>query len=332
MWRQVRILKENNAVRPTVLLIASKFDYSTDHISFQLEDMGVNYLRLNTDQLSEYRLCLDPINARLSGHDESELEFEIDESSLRAIYFRAPTFLRDNYQPDLDLHDQLKRTQWAAFVRALSVFDGVKWVNHPQATYQAEIKPYQLRVAERVGFRVPETRVTNSATHVDFGSSVIMKALDTVLLKSKGRESFVYTHLLHSDELREGDLSIAPVILQTPLVPKTDIRVTVIGSEVFATSIKIGGKGTDTDWRIHKHSVSYEAIVLPPSIEKKCIELVSSLGLSFGAIDLIDHDNEYHFVEINPTGEWAWLMEPTGMAIDKALAEFLVRDERRSQL
>lgn len=41
-------------------------------------------------------------------------------------------------------------------------------------------------------------------------------------------------------------------------------------------------------------------------------------------IDLAKCGNRYYFLEINPTGEWAWLVDELGFPIDEALADELV--------
>ncbi len=50
---------------------------------------------------------------------------------------------------------------------------------------------------------------------------------------------------------------------------------------------------------------------------------MSELGLSFGAIDLIESNNGYYFIEVNPTGEWAWLVENAGLKIYEGVVDYL---------
>lgn len=54
--------------------------------------------------------------------------------------------------------------------------------------------------------------------------------------------------------------------------------------------------------------------------------LLKSLGLRFGGIDLAVSDGEYYFLEVNPTGEWAWLVDATALPIDEAIAGALSRE------
>lgn len=89
-------------------------------------------------------------------------------------------------------------------------------------------------------------------------------------------------------------------------------------------SITKNNKGIDGDWRIHKENLEYNLIILPTDIENKCINLLEKLNLKFGCIDLIKHKEDYYFLEINPTGEWDWLMYNLELDIDIKISELLI--------
>lgn len=310
---------------PEILIISDIHDYSTDFVTNQLNKCDASYLRLNRDQFKNFRINLIPAKQKLFGETEKFI-FEINPKILKSIYFRAPIYLRDNYQPNLSLNDQLSRNQWASFIRALILFDNVLWVNNPHATYKAEIKPYQLYLAEKIGFKIPNTIIANDIPPQNFvGDKLILKTLDPALLNLDGKEGFVYTNIVSYKELKGANLSSTPVIFQEPLIPKIDIRVTVIDETVFAVTIKKNNKGIDIDWRLEKDSLDYSEIKIPYKIENKCIKLLKELDLKFGAIDLVIYGEDYYFIEINPTGEWSWLMSHTDLAIDKTIAELLIK-------
>ncbi|MBL9081829.1 MAG: hypothetical protein JNK76_08500 [Planctomycetales bacterium] len=319
-------------ISPHVLLLSTKHDYSTDHVVWQLRQLGLSYVRLNRDQLPQMQLELEPTPPSLVGKSEHQT-FEITSETLRSIYFRAPVFLRDNYQPSIPPEEQFARSQWAAFIRALTVFDSAFWINHPTPTYQAEIKPLQLATAAAVGFRIPRTVVTNSAKATalkSLGSQLATKVLDGVVLRVNEQEGFIYTHIVTSGELAEGEISSAPIIVQEAIVPKVDIRVTVVGDRAFAAEIvSASGDGFSNDWRINKSNIQYRPITLPSNVENRCLQLVRKLGLVFGGIDLALRGGEYFFIEINPTGEWAWLMPHTKYPIDYEIANMLAAGNNR---
>ena len=45
------------------------------------------------------------------------------------------------------------------------------------------------------------------------------------------------------------------------------------------------------------------------------MNVVSEMGLRFAGVDLAFVDNEYVFIELNPTGEWSWLVEAASLDI-----------------
>ena len=155
-----------------------------------------------------------------------------------------------------------------------------------------------------------------------------IKTLDPGLLKTDDKEAFIYTNIVTGGELIKNNLRSAPVVIQEYLFPKLDIRVTVVGRKVFAVKILRQGKKIDGDWRrIKKEELEYIPIKLPDDISQLCINLVKKLGLIFGAIDLAFANGEYYFLEINPTGEWAWLVNSVNFPIHKEIAYLLAQGE-----
>ncbi|QDU44321.1 RimK-like ATP-grasp domain protein [Symmachiella dynata] len=248
---------------------------------------------------------------------------------LRSVFFRRPVFLRDYGDDSQSPDERFSRIQWAAFLRNLMLFREACWVNDPTATYKAEHKAVQLSLAAEIGFSVPDTRITNSPHPNCLGNDcdeVAVKGLDTVLLRYGGREMFGFTTFCSRHELEPLVWQSAPATIQAALIDKVDIRVTVVEDQVFAASITTGGKPVSGDWRCNKRDVEFKNIELPSPTETLCREIVRKLGLRFGGVDLALCDGKYFFLEINPTGEWAWLVDSAGLPIDEAIADVLARE------
>lgn len=304
---------------PKVLLISNRFDFSTDFIAVELANQGIDFIRINRDELKDYIIEFDPIKPEIKA-TYNDYSFTISIKHLESIYYRAPTFLRDIYQEGLSEDEQLIRTQWAAFVRSLCVFENVKWLNNPTAIYKAEIKPYQLFIANKLGIKIPKTTVSNVTLSSDFEYQAI-KSIDTAIVSSGENEGFVYTEIYKKDELEEVKYT-SPFFIQQGLVPKIDIRVTVVENEVIAIKIT-SDKEIDEDWRRYKDELTYSIFELPKEVHDFCINYTKKLNLNFGAIDLVLHNNDYYFIEINPTGEWSWLQKNTGYSFDKLIVKSL---------
>ena len=73
--------------------------------------------------------------------------------------------------------------------------------------------------------------------------------------------------------------------------------------------------------RAEVYDLPHRVLTLPQSVGTQCIDLVSRLGLMFGAIDLIlAPDGRYLFLEINPNGQWYWLEEITGVPLTTTIS------------
>jgi len=313
------------ATKPEVLILSSRTDFSCDYVVGRLAALGRPYLRLNTEDLPSYEITLDPLRKEF-GCKIKNTSFLISTESLRSVWFRRSIYLRDSGASiPLSADEQIARMQWAAFIRGLMVFDQARWFNHPGATYFAEQKPLQLSVAKEVGFSVPQTLITNDAAKAEAFSSerLAVKGVDTIIAYESGEEVFAFTNILPKAHLTTECLRPFPVIVQEAMLPKVDIRVTVVGDAVFAASITRDGCEIEGDWRSDKTGLCYSRHSLPSTVERLCLKLMDRLGLRFGAIDLVQRSSDYFFLEINPTGEWAWLVDATGMKIDEAIARAL---------
>ncbi|MBE3528689.1 RimK family alpha-L-glutamate ligase, partial [Enterobacter cloacae complex sp. I9] len=275
-----------------VLILSSMYDFSTDLVVQRLENNGDDFIRLNKEQLSDYEIFLDPINTILRVKGEY---VDVETSNVKSVWFRQPVFLRNTPGRSIDINEQLSLSQWNAFLRGLMVFDKAYWMNWPQATYAAESKPYQLMIAKKIGFSVPQTIISNSLGFDKLPSTkFIIKSMDTVLLKENDDCYFTYTSKANPADFTLDKTKQAPITFQEYIEDKLDIRVTIVGSKVYAVAIKSNGNAISDDWRtLKKEDLEYVDIELPVRIKKLCIEYVKLLGLNYGAIDFIKTKDEY---------------------------------------
>lgn len=305
------------------LVVSSLYDFSTDLVVQELERRKSKYIRLNREDFDSYRVTINIDDVSLEVYMGAE-NYRIT-ADLKAIYYRQPVFLRNTPDEPLSIDEQLSRSQWMGFLRSLAIFEKARWMNPLGATYLAEIKAYQLSTARKLGFKVPITFIGNDFARLqEIESRVIIKSLDTVLLREGGDCLFAYSTVEDSSELTDANVSSVPLTVQEYVSPKIDVRVTVIGKKITAVKITSSGQGIAEDWRlVDRNAIEYTEIKLPDYIEQQCVKLVEILGLNFGAIDLLESNGCYFFIEINPTGEWGWLVGD-GRRFDLDIAAWLV--------
>lgn len=307
-----------------VLIISNSRDFTTDYVCIELNKRQCSYIRINRDLFNTYFVDfnIDTLEFRIGMEDN---EYLIAPSKLKSIYYRAPIYLHYIPREILSFEEQLYRSQWMAFLRNLTVFEEVKWMNNPIATFKSENKMLQLKYARQCGMICPSTRIINCSDHINLKPKVYYaaKSLDTVILRQGKKEAFSYTNILDGNEIINSNLSYSPIVIQDNIDPKIDIRATVVGTRVFPVEIVCNGQGIYGDWRKNKGNANFVSTTLPPEINKSCIELTNRLGLSFGGVDLAFSNGKYYFIEINPTGEWAWLVNSSGHRIDHAICDYL---------
>lgn len=301
-----------------VLILSSLLDLSTDKICNLLNKKNISFLRINRDNIKDIYLTLDPLTSCMTCQYDNETWYVEDD--LRSVWWRNPTFLRNTLFSSRSFSKQLEISQWSAMLRGLMIYNRALWVNAPDATYKAESKPYQLKVAKQIGFHVPETIITNdSSSDVEkkIGDQIVLKSIDTILLRDKSYQYFAYTSIVEWEDCTSDNFNLFPSICQKIITPKLDLRVTVIGDMVWCNQVLYNNKEIEGDWRLHsKQYLSYPSFDLPIDVQKLCVLLVKSLGLVYGAIDLALSNDVFWFIEINPTGEWAWLDSPKSKIAD----------------
>lgn len=318
--------------RNLVLLISNKWDISVDFVVRELRERGVDFLRLNTEDLpfSDCAVVLPggsfvlPVNERV---------MEVDEN-LKSVLFRRPgkPFDESEYKGQLD-HAGIRycREQWHALVEGLLSIDNVLWINHPRVNDLMESKIVQLRKAFNAGFRIPRTCVTSNKTRArefieSCGGRAVAKSLCSSLIEYSDQEFFVFTNFIEDiDDVPVSEFGMAPSIFQEYMDNKVDYRVTVVGAELYAVRIESTQENpVPLDWRTQKKGLKFISSDLPQDVHNRCLKYVSQCGLVFGAIDLVRVRDEFYFLEINPNGEWGWLQEGAGLPIAEAIVDNLV--------
>lgn len=312
----------------SVLVVTNRQDVTTDFVILEMQRRGVPYVRLNSESLAQGVLRITP-ESGTNGFQLTVGERLLSLAEFGAAYYRRPGV---PHSTGLVPEEYLAycEGEWSAALKALYAFLDTRWLNSPQRIEAAENKPYQLFVASALGFPIPETCVTNDAREARrllAGGKMIGKSLRTALVGAANDERVIFTESIADvSAIDDTAIAVAPIIFQRQIVKALDVRVTVVGSAVFAAAIHSQTTVESTvDWRRGSNpDLEHSVVQLPADIKEKCVAIVKRFGLRFGAIDLVvDTDNKYWFLEINPNGQWAWIETRTGLPITAAIVDEL---------
>lgn len=309
------------------LIFSSSADIPNfEGVSGRLRQAGFEVIELLSDEVLAGRQKL-----QLEVHEGSRLlgidgHSPFDPKEVQAAWWRKPQWtqvVRQDAGQRLSLELELERMHLAI----ASLVPETAWLNSPGAMRAAESKLRQLDVAAELGFKCPQTLVTNDweKARSGFGSKkVVFKALRGGI-RREGEDRVVFTQRvdLNAAISASGTLPY-PGLLQAEIERLKEWRVTVVGTSVFPVAVYASRDGVD--WRRDQlqGQTRFASEKLDPMIEEACLALVGRLGLRYAAIDFIQEPSGgYVFLEANSNGQYAWLEEQLGLPISAEIARTL---------
>ncbi len=250
-----------------------------------------------------------------------------------AIYYLHPHLPKELLNLEPAGHRQFIHRQFEEMRRVLwSVFRHKRWINDPWRVMMADNKAYQMSVALEAGFVMPTTLITSDPNRVrkfydDNEGNIIVKLFATSPIMDK----VMYTNLVTPGHMKQIDsVRMSPSIFQACIEKEYELRITVVGDEVFPVKIHSqNDRETALDWRrkpkLNDSEVRMEPTSLPKDIHERIRSFMGAIGLRFGCIDMIvTPKHEYVFLEVNPSGQWYFIQTRTHLKIAQAIARLLV--------
>jgi glutathione synthase/RimK-type ligase-like ATP-grasp enzyme len=212
---------------------------------------------------------------------------------------------------------------WGTALAALWSGLPARFVNPPLAEERCGLKPLQLEAARRAGLLVPPT-LTTSDPEAARAFLASLAGAPAVLKPLVALDRADFTRLLPADGAGLEALRLAPAILQA-YVPGVDVRVTVVGTRLFACEIDARATGSPHDFRAAFDAARVAPCEVPAEVAAGLRRLLEELGLTYGAADfrVRERDGAWHFLEVNPSGQWLGFEQRTGLPITQAVAELL---------
>lgn len=316
-----------------ILVITNKSDITADYLIVALKKRRIPFYRFNSEdfpRLLQVELLLPQGKIFFFPYHNRGKKIEL--GRIKSVWYRLPG---DSVIPTHIMSPSHR--EFAGEVCQVTLENIWKaidclWMNHPDAIKASARKIAQLKLANELGFLIPDTMVTTDpskskkfyATHA---GRVIVKTLQTRVPRLLKRNKSIYTQELKLEDFTKiNGVRYCPTLFQEKIEKQADVRVTVVGEKVFAAKIHSQDfEDTMIDWRRNRsHKLVYSVINLPKTISNRCVKMVKQLNLIFGAMDLIlTPQGEYIFLELNANGQWGWIEERTGLPIRDAIINTL---------
>lgn len=297
-----------------ILIITNEHDITTDFIVKKLKESGLNFYRLNTNRIGpQLQLCFDLKKQTYTIIDEI-LQKEIDLTEIKSVYYRRPE-LPVKFEGLSDGESNFIRNELYFTLEGLyKILGEAFWINKIEAIRRAENKIYQLMLAQKIGFIIPNSLITNHRSTAlqfyDENNDCIIKPVKSGLIIANNiEEGIIFTSKVSLNDNNIDRIATCPVYLQKLIKKKGDVRVTIVGTKFFCALIHSqDSEVSKIDWRKSSNPLKHSNLTLPIEVKEKCLELMKILDLYFAAIDFVlDENDSFIFLEINPNGQWAWI-------------------------
>jgi glutathione synthase/RimK-type ligase-like ATP-grasp enzyme len=316
-----------------VLCITHSQDfYTIDIVQQALQQAGMPSFRFNSDEFATG----SKLNYALhNGEGVNDLLIngeKINTSQITGVWYRKLWKMK--------LPDEMEASYSDFIIKEYSTYQQlffhqlqhVPWMNNMQQDHLVgNDKLMQLTHARQAGLIIPGTVFTNDANTItnffnECKGELVVKLHGALSRSMEGNTAFFPTTKLNPADMERLDqLAYCPMIFQQYVSKSYELRVVYVDGDFFTGKIPNEHAGV-TDWRtISNQQVVWEKYELPQNEQEKIHNMMQSLQLTFGAIDIIRNTNgEYVFLEVNPQGEWGMLQKYLDYPIGQTIANKLI--------
>ena len=307
------------------MAVTHRNDISVDLVVAECEARSIEFYRFNTEDFPrQIRIAVSPAEPMSAVLMTEQGDIDLGGGGIWIWRPEWPTF-PDDITDVFDL--QLARQESVAALAGVLRLLANRCVSPPDAMQAARWKIPQLKLASDLGFLVPQTMVTSdpdSARRFTATAPTVLKAVADARVRING-EVWVGSAAAIASFADWSTAVVAPVLLQRQIDKEFDLRITVVGSDLYAVKIS-APPDTGVDVRdADPEDCAYEPFDVEPRLAEKCLQFLDRMGLRYGAFDFAaDPAGDIWFLECNPAGQWGWLEHYTGLPITSSLVDLLI--------
>lgn len=323
----LKVIGLNSFNKQRILLFSNVNDINSNVLGIYLLKNDINYIRINQEDFSNNFKTVLSISDKDSSSKFQISGDEFSDDNVPLIFHREFN-LQNHLFSTNGFVNKFISEEWNNFLITLNRKLSCPWINSLESSNISADRFRVFQLAVQFGFKIPDTIITNDGEevkkfYIKHNKQLVVKVVSHHNINSVGKTYSIYTHHFTDEDLQLLEsLRFSPCIFQKRINHNKEVRVTITRSEIFATELDLTDKYAPvTD--IHRLGVDYikkKAISLSNEYEKKCINLISSLGLDYGTIDLlVGLDNQYYFLEVNSSGDWYWIEKETAQPITQSI-------------
>jgi glutathione synthase/RimK-type ligase-like ATP-grasp enzyme len=320
-------------------------DYHTEAVRWALRQKGAPcevIYATNLAQKTGLNATFGPKGCEI---DIDSVHISLNEkSNIGSVWYRRSggTVLENSIHPADVAHSRYSWVQAVNGIQLALCNTSPLLVNSPERYFICENKVFQLYNAQKIGFAIPRTLVSNDKQQIikfiedlaSSGSRAICKPFNPHSWHtSDGRTEAFGTSLVTVEDVMRSDVRSSPNIYQEYVEKPYEVRLCAIGDNLFAA--KVDSQQFDEaaiDFRkiADTNRLGCQSIDIPMPIRTMCVKMLRSFGLSHGSFDfVVDSFGNWIFLELNEMGNFLWLEGANQkLPLLDCFSEFLISGDR----
>lgn len=300
-----------------ILIISNSLDNECDSIIRHLKKDQTDFFRLQTNELHTHYsidLSYSPLHFQIK---HRRARHSIMSSEVGAVWWShtsMPGEANELFEPHL--REFIDEEYYSILIALLAILNAdIPVINHPVKHLIAGHKSYQQRIANHVGFRLPNQLITNNGDlflNQHWSKSAVYKPISNSQYISNNKKSYFATvkeiNKSLAKRIQNKEIELYIHHFQEKIDALEEYRITVFGDHVMAFRVE-GSRGFD--WRIYINELKYRPFI-NEELTTLCKKYMTQMGILFGCFDIIlGKDNQYYFIECNAPGYFLFL-DPAG--------------------
>ncbi len=319
-------------MRKIILILTTEEDQSSSTVIEWLNYYNYSYLRINNSaELNVNYIKVDG--------EELEIEFSINNVKLKLSEISSFWYRRGFFSFNRIECQKMYKQYLEIEINSVYDFLLMQLDKKAQISYYSnrEVnKCFQLEVAKKHKLNIPFTLLTTEKDRISKSFStqnIISKSIQSNLMLPNKKA--LKTDILYSSLITKKDLKKIPNIFfitkfQKQILKKIELRIFYFDEKFYPMAIfSQKNSQTTVDFReydfIHPNrTIPY---ILPSEIKNKLRKVLNDLSLLSGSIDMIvDENDDYYFLEVNPVGQFGMVSLPCNYNLEKLIAIKLMKN------
>ena len=317
-----------------IVIFSYSGDAGTTPVLKWLDYFSVSYIRVNLEEEDYSGISLKITNKKTQLIFSQKNGNVIDWEKVTYSFHRGGMFRFNNsiYSSDQKGNDYIFENYTLMEYRSLTSFFyeevSKKCLGNLIIFNNPLNKLSQLSEAKKCGMNIPETFISADMEWVKLQArnknELITKAIQETIFQENNEGSFLElkSNLVEPDSL-EG--KYFPSLFQESIDKKLEVRTFVLEDQFYSLGMYVPNTlKQSVDFRCNVDNLRFFKHELPEKLKAKIINFMDRLNLNTGSFDfLVDRNDRYIFLEVNPTGQYDWVSTCGLYDVEKKIALYL---------